>query len=98
MLATLCHVTDPNPATDATRVAIEFLTLWMETDRLAAAEHIAGVIHDPDGPEPDTAITGLLNLSMFLLFALAKANGADDYKAWAGEYLHNFSVNLPEAE
>jgi hypothetical protein len=28
-------------ATDATRVAIEFVTLWIEDDRRGVAEHVA---------------------------------------------------------
>lgn len=82
--------------TDATRVAIEFLTLWMEDDRRGAAEHITNVL----GPQPEpvaAAIAGLLNLNMHALFALAKARGAepDDIRAWAGDYLKHLSPDLP---
>ena len=81
-------------ATDATRVAIEFLTLWMEDDRLGAAAHITNVL----GPLPVTVantIAGLLNLNMFTLFGLAKAKDADNARVWAGEYLRGLSPDLP---
>jgi hypothetical protein len=91
-------VSDPNPQTDATRVAIEFLTLWIEPDHHAAVEHIGMALHDPNGPGPVTAITGLLNLSMILAVALARASGADDTRAWALQYLRNLSTQLPKGE
>jgi hypothetical protein len=89
-------MTDSNQATPATRVAIEFLMLWIESDRSFAAEHIAGVLHDPDSPGREQVISGLLNLSMFLGFELAKANGAADYPAWIREHLAHISPRLPE--
>jgi hypothetical protein len=89
-------MTDPNPATAATRVAIEFLTLWLEQDRQVAAEHIVQVVNDPDGPGGTQAIIGLLNLSMIIELQLAKANGATDLLAWAGEHLRGMSPELPE--
>jgi hypothetical protein len=90
------EMTDPNPATAATRVAIEFLTLWLEQDRQFAAEHIFEVVNDPDGPGTVQAIVGLLNLSMIIELQLAKANGATDYLAWAGDHLRSMSPDLPE--
>jgi hypothetical protein len=89
-------MTTPNPATDATRVAIEFLTLWIGPDRQFAAEHIVQVTHDPDGPGSTQAIVGLLNLSMLLALQLAKANGATDYLAWVGDHLRRMSPDLPD--
>jgi hypothetical protein len=89
-------MTDPNQATAATRVAIEFLMLWMEPDRPSAAAHILRVLDDPAGPGKEHVIAGLLNLSMILAFDLAKANGAADYPAWVGEYLRRRSPELPE--
>jgi hypothetical protein len=89
-------MTDPNQATAATRVAIEFLMLWMEPSRPSAAEHIVRVLDDPSGPGRDQVIAGLLNLSMILAFELAKANGAADYPAWVGEWLRRHSPELPE--
>jgi len=87
---------DPNPATAATRVAIEFLMLWIEPNRPFAAEHILQVLDEPGGIERDQVIAGLLNLSMILGFQLAKANGATDYPAWVREYLNRHSPELPE--
>ena len=89
-------MTDPNPATDPpTRVAIEFLTLWMGPDRQFAAEHIVEVL-GPGDPGSSRVIAGLLNLSMILAFEAAKANGATDYRAWVGDYLRRISPDLPE--
>jgi hypothetical protein len=45
------EMTDPNQATAATRVAIEFLMLWMEPNRQSAAEHILRVLDDPGALE-----------------------------------------------
>jgi hypothetical protein len=89
---------ETNPGTVATRVAVECLTLWLESDRLSAATHIAKLTHDPDGPGADRIITGLLNLSMILVLDLAKERGAnaDDMPDKAMEYLRNFSRQLPE--
>jgi hypothetical protein len=87
---------ETNPATAATRIAVECLTLWMETDRQTAAEHIASLQHDPDGPGADRIIVGLLNLSMLLVFELAHAQGADDIRERAGEILRNLSPQLPD--
>jgi len=96
----LFAVTDMNPGTEATRVAIECLTLWIEPGkaaRVAAAEHIAAIQHNPGGPGPDQIIKGLLNLSMF--FELVKERGVErqeDYDAKAREVLQNLSPRLPE--
>jgi Phage integrase family len=38
---------ETNPAAAATRVAVECLTLWMESDRLSAAEHERGIVPLP---------------------------------------------------
>jgi hypothetical protein len=85
-------------ATDATRVAIEFLTLWMEDDREAAARHIFGVTSGMDEPQRAEVIAGLLNLNMLTLFELAGASGAgaDEIQQWAGDHLRNMSPELPE--
>lgn len=56
----------------STRLAIEFLTVWMEQDRPAAAEHIGSVLDADGGPQRDFAIAVLLNLSHFLVIELAK--------------------------
>jgi hypothetical protein len=91
---------ETNPGTAATRVAVECLTLWLEpaSERLNAAKHIAELAHDPDGPGADRIITGLLNLSMWLVLDLAKERGAtaEDMRERAMEYLRDFSRQLPE--
>ncbi len=88
-------------ATNATRIAIECLTLWMEPGedaRRNAAEHIAKLEHDREGPGPGAAaiIVGLLNLSMLLVLRLAKEQGAEDIAKRAGEILRELSPQLPE--
>jgi hypothetical protein len=89
---------DINPATAATRVAIECVTLWLESDRQSAAEHIARLQHDPDGPGADSIIVGLLNLSHFLVLMLAKERGAsgDDLVERARGILQDMSRGFPE--
>lgn len=88
--------------TDVTRVAIECLTLWLERGddaRLNAAKHIADLTHERDGPGPDKIITGLLNLSMLLVFKVAQAEGAttkSDIAQRAHEILRELSPKLPE--
>lgn len=85
--------------TQGIRLAVEFLNVWMESDRLAAAAHIAKVLEEPDGPDPIYAISGLLDLSNFLIYEIAKTRGATDkvtFNALAREYLANLSANLPD--
>lgn len=89
-------MSEMNPATAATRVAIEFLTLWLEPDRERAAAHIRGVLGDPDGPDAASIIAGQCNLSMILVLELAKAQGAADLRERAGEFLSELSRQLPE--
>lgn len=50
-----------NPATASIRVAVECVTLWLESDRESAAEYIVQLLHDPDGPSADTMIAGLVS-------------------------------------
>ncbi|MBZ6110595.1 MULTISPECIES: hypothetical protein [Streptomyces] len=90
-------MTDQETAEDATRLAIEFLMQWMSDDRQAAAKHIAGVLHGENAPDPTRTVAGLLNLNMIVLFELAKAHGAEDYRAWAEEYLKQRALRMPEA-
>jgi hypothetical protein len=89
-------MSDTNPVTASTRVAIEFLTVWLEGDKQFATEHIYRVLKDPDGPGADMAIVGLLNLSTLLAFELAKARDAEDLQEWVRKYLSNLSAQLPE--
>lgn len=84
---------------DSTRLAIEFLNVWMDRDREAAAAHIAGVLDAEDGPSTDFVIAGLLNLSHFLVLERAKAKGAtgtEDVERQAREFLSYLSLHLPE--
>ena len=90
----------PNLETGSTRVAIEFLTLWMEPGDEAgqrAAEHITHVLHE-EGEDPVSVIAGQLNLSMLLVLHLAKERGATEAAMLqkAGEILRDWSPQLPE--
>jgi hypothetical protein len=85
-----------NPATAAIRVAIEFLTLWLEDDRQRAAAHIRMALGDPDGPDAAAIIGGQCYLTMVLIIELAKAQGAEDLHERAGEILRELSRRLPE--
>jgi hypothetical protein len=85
-----------NLATAAIRVAIEFLTLWLEGDRQRAAAHIKMALGDPDGPDAASIIGGQGYLSMVLILELAKAQGAEDLHERAGEILRELSRQLPE--
>ena len=89
-------MSEMNPVTASTRVAIEFLTVWLEGDKKFAIEHIYRVLKDPDGPGADRAIVGLLSLSMLLAFELAEEQGAEDLHEWARKYLSNLSTQLLE--
>jgi hypothetical protein len=84
--------------TEATRVAIECLTIWLETDKEKAAEHIAHLQHSPDGPGASTMISGFLNLSELLVLNLAKERGANtgNVQEKAGDILREWSPQLPE--
>src|SRR5512132_414859 len=65
---------ETNPATAATEVAIECLTLWLQ-DRQRAIDHITNLEFDPSGPGPTNLIVGLLNVSSWLLISLAETQG-----------------------
>ena len=85
-----------NPATAAIRVAIEFVTLWLEDDRQRAAAHIKMALEDPDGPDAASIIGGQGYLSRVFILELAKAQGAEDLYERAGEILRELSRQLPE--
>jgi hypothetical protein len=85
-----------NPATAATRVAIELLTLFLEPDLQPIAAHIKTVLDDPDGPDAASIIAGQCGLSLVLILELAKAQGAEDERERAGEILRELSRQLPE--
>jgi hypothetical protein len=88
-------MTEMNSAIAAIRVAIEFLTLWLEDDRQRAAAHIRMALGDPDGPDAAAIIGGQCYLSMVLIVELAKAQGAEDLHERAGEILRELSRQLP---
>jgi hypothetical protein len=86
-----------NPAIAGTRVAVEFLTLWMEQDRLNTAAHIAEVINDPNGPGAPSIVAGQCNLGMLLVLRLAKERGAvtaEELGAKADQILQELSLEL----
>jgi hypothetical protein len=87
-----------NPATASIRVAVECVTVWLESDRQSAAKYVAHLLHDPDGPGADTMITGLVSLSHFLVLTLAREHGAgvDDMVEKAQGILQGLSQRLPE--
>jgi hypothetical protein len=90
---------ETNSATATTRVAVECLTLWLQSDRQRAVDHIADLATDPGGPGPTNIIVGLLNLSSWLVLTLAKERGAatdDELREKAGDILRDFSRQLPE--
>jgi hypothetical protein len=89
---------ETNPATDATRIAVEFLMWWMEPDRLDAAAHIQRVLNDPTGPDAAHIIAAQLNLEMFLVLMLAKERGADADNIMEKSFgiLQALSRGLPE--
>jgi hypothetical protein len=96
-------MSEMNPATASTRVGIEFLTLWMESGdaaRLSAIQHIQRILNEPDGPSAAMSIiSGLLNLSMLLVFTLAREQGAETDDALtekAGDILRDWSRQFPE--
>jgi hypothetical protein len=91
-------MSDLNPATAGTRIAVEFVALWMEQDHLCAAEHIARILNDPDTPGAPLIVAGQCNLAMLLVLMLAKERGAgaDDMMDKAQEILQDLSGDLPE--
>jgi hypothetical protein len=91
-------MSEMNPATASIRVAVECVTLWLESDRESAAKYVAHLLHDPDGPGAETMIAGLVSLSQFLVLMLAKERGAgaDDLVEKARGILQGLSWRLPE--
>lgn len=87
--------------TGATRVAVEFLTLWLEPGdaaRRAAAEHIFEVLNQAGNPPAEAVIAGQLNLSMLLLLTLARERGHEAATLLdAGRaILRELAVKLPD--
>jgi len=91
---------ETNPATAATEVAVECLTLWLQ-DRQRAIDHIANLEFDPSGPGPTSLIVGLLNLSSWLLLSLAETEGEAtevDLVERSTTILHKLSERLTEEQ
>jgi hypothetical protein len=81
----------------ASRIAIEFLTLWMEQDRDGAIEHIVRVLNEPNAPDAGVIIAGQCNLAMALAMKLAAERGAvtlDELRTKAGEIVQEVSRAL----
>ena len=88
-----------DPATAGTRIAVELLTSWMEQDQQSAAERIERVLSDPNGPGARNIIAGQCNLGVLLVLWLAQERGArstDDLMADAAEILRSLSRDVPE--
>jgi hypothetical protein len=84
-----------------TRIGLECLTLWMESDRLDAADHIARLREEPNGPQPEGIMVGLLSLADILVVKLAKERGAttiEDLATGVHEILRDLSQHLPRIE
>jgi hypothetical protein len=66
--------------------------------RLHAAQHIRGLIVEPDGPGAPQIITGLLNLNMMVLMELMEARNItpEDMLKEADNYLREYSRRPPE--
>jgi hypothetical protein len=90
------------PRRDAARLAIECVMMWLEPDRQRAAEHITenvlgGETIDQLMANRNQLITGLLNLSMFLVRDVARLLDPDaDQIEKAREILRHRALNLPE--
>lgn len=88
-------------ATEATRLAVELMTLYVASgdaaDRNEASVYIGQRLAALDELERINVIRGQLYLGEILLLSLAKANGAepDALRERARELLANFSTNLP---
>jgi hypothetical protein len=93
-------MSDINPAIVAgTRIAVDYLTVWMEQDQLTAANYIIAVLNDPNGPGVFNIVAGQLNLGMLLMAMLAQAHGAvtaDDINRMAGEILRGVARDLAQ--
>jgi hypothetical protein len=88
-----------DPAIANTRRAIEFLTVWMDQDRVDAPAYIERVLNDPNESGARNIIAGQCNLSMVLVLALAKERGAvtaEELWMKVGEILQELPQYFPE--
>jgi hypothetical protein len=59
------------------RIAVEFLTMWMQQDELTASSHVYAVLNDQNWPGVPSIIAGQLNVGQALVVWLAQAYGAE---------------------
>jgi hypothetical protein len=93
-------MSEEKPATDAARIAVECLTLWLEPGPFARAKAVKHItdIRNASAASADEVIAGLLNLSMMPVIDLAIQRGAtqDDALDRAGDILRDWSPRLPD--
>jgi len=89
---------DPALAAD-TRMAAEFLLIWMERDQETATLFVEAVLGNPNGPGAPHIVAGLLNVGAALVRMLAEARGAvtdDDKRTMAREILRGLTNNVAQ--
>jgi hypothetical protein len=89
------------PTTEATRIAVEFLTLWIQPEAQARAEATAYIeqrLSEPGTPPIEEVLAGHLNLARLLLFrcAVQESNCPDDLFRDVQAILQQMSPSLPE--
>jgi len=89
------------PTTQATRIAVEFLTLWIQPDAEARAEATAYIcqrLTEPDALPIEDVLAGHLNLARLLLFrcAVQESNNPDDLFRDVQAILQQMSPSLPD--
>jgi hypothetical protein len=90
-------MSEMNPATAGTRIAVDFLTVWIEQSPQTAANYVDARLNDPNGPGVYDIIIGQLTLGTLLISMLAQAHGAvtaDDINRMAGEILRGLARDL----
>jgi hypothetical protein len=81
------------------RIAVTFLTVWMEKDKLTAADYIDTILNDPNGPGVPSIIAGQLNVGRALVVMLARAQGAeteDEIRLMAGQILQDVAGEVAQ--
>jgi len=82
-----------------TRVAVELLTVWTESNQQFASTYIDAVLNDPNGPGAPSIIAGQLNVGAALMVMLAEARGAEtpnDINMMTGETLRGLYRDLAQ--